>query len=114
MKTDITVFHIVYDEETQTEEYVTTYFSNVSWQGGIGASLNKGFVEANDLEIRIFHKDNADLDNQTINIGDIVTKGKIVEKIKTKSELEEAYNITSIIPHKRGSIATNHIQIGAK
>lgn len=113
MKTDITVFHLTYDEE-QNEEYVATYFSNVSWQGGIGASLNKGFIESNDVDIRIFHKDNQDLDNKKIYVGDIVARGIITKKIKTKSELEEAFNVTSIIPHKRGSIATNHIYIGAK
>ena len=113
MKTDITIFHLEYDEE-QNEKYVATYFSNVSWQGGIGASINKGFVEANDLEIRIFHKDNLDLDTKAIHIGDIVAKGKITKQIKSKGELNEVFNITTIIPHKRGSIATNHIYIGAK
>lgn len=114
MKTDISVFHLVYNEETQTDEYEVTYFYNVSWQGGIGASFNKGYIEANDLDVKIFHKDNADLDNKKVYIGDIITKGIITKKIKSKSELDEAYNVNTIIPHKRGSIATNHIHIGAK
>jgi hypothetical protein len=114
MKTDITLYHYIFDEETQTEKYEKSYFYNVSWDGGKGASINKGYTEANDITIRIFHKDNLNLKESNFSIGDFFVAGICNKEITMKSELKDTYNITTIIPRIRGSIATNHIQIGAK
>lgn len=114
MKTDITLYHYVFDEDTQTEKYEKSYFYNVSLDGGKGASINKGYTEANDITMRIFFKDNKNLDENLFSIGDFFVTGISDKDITMKSELEDTYNITTIIPRKRGSIATQHIQIGAK
>lgn len=114
MKTDVSLYHRVYDETTQTDKYEIKHLYNVSWQGGKGASIDKGYVESNDIKLRIFYKDNPGLETVTFSIGDFVIKGISTKKVNRQSELEETYNITTIIPHKRGSIVTKHIQIGAK
>jgi hypothetical protein len=110
MKTDITVYH--YD--SKNEKYEKKHFYNVSWQGGKGASIDKGYEKANDIKVRIFYKDNPKLDEKDFFIGDFIVVGISKQEIKKQSELKNTYNITSIIPHKRGSLATQHISIGAK
>lgn len=114
MKTDITVYHYVYDEKNQTDKYEIRHFYNVSWQGGKGASVNKGYEQSNDIKIRIFHKDNPELNVNMFKIGDVVVGGIVNKKISKQSELPNAYNVTTIIPHERGSLETNHIELGAK
>lgn len=114
MKTDITVYHYVYDEKNQTDKYEIKHFYNVSWQGGKGASIDKGYKEANDLKLRIFYKDNSNLNIDDFYIGDFIVQGITNKQIKKQSEIKDTYNITSKVEHKRGSIHTNHISIGAK
>jgi len=114
MKTDITLYHHVFDSKTQTDKYEIKYFYNVSWQGGKGASIDKGYIQDNDIKIRIFYKDNPELNINDFSIGDFIIQGISNKKVTKQSEIKNAYNITSKIPHIRGSIETNHISLGAK
>ena len=118
-----------------TSGYVTIYSKNLdkntglnNWkykhyiamiQGGLGASLNKGYDEANDLKIFIPKMENKikDVTKFDFEIGDIVVVGKIKENIQKESELKsitQVYNIKTIIPQNYGSEIMEHIEIGAK
>lgn len=95
---DITIYHKTLNAITRLEEYESFYYKNCWVFGGKGASINKGYANANDIEIRIPYSINEDLNIADFNIGDIIYIGKGVNSITTQSDLlGEVYNITSII-----------------
>ena len=61
MKTDITIYHKILGLGQNPDTFKITHLKNVSWQGGDGASVNKGYEKANDIKLRIFKKDNIDV-----------------------------------------------------
>ena len=106
----ITIYHKVFDENTRLEKW--TRFNYRGWFfGGKGASINKGYDNANDIEIRIPYSIN-ELELGNFSIGDIVVKGTLTTDITTQQDLEDTYNITSITNNTFGS--RPHIHIGAK
>lgn len=112
--TSITIYHMNgLDETTHLETWTRHNYENAWYFGGKGAGINKGYVDANDVEIRLPYSKN-DLDINNFAIGDIIVKGTLVDDIDTQQDLSnyEIYNITSI---KNNTFGNNpHIHIGGK
>ena len=77
--TDITIFHKNLDKNTGLYTYEKIYYKFVNWQGGIGANLNKGYEQANDVSIWIPKLENeiCDVNKFDFIVGDFICKGKI-------------------------------------
>lgn len=111
----MTLFHKKYNKKTHLDEWDRYLIENVMWQGGKGASINKGYEKANDISIFIPYDSNLELKNVPFSIGDIVVKGSIEDKITKQSDLiVDNYNITTLINNDYGSDNMKHIQVGAK
>lgn len=109
----LTIYHKEYDETTRLEKWVRFNYKNVWFFGGKGASINKGYDNANDVDVRIPYKQNQ-VDVDKIQIGDILVKGDLAKDINTQQDLNEFefYNITSINDNNFGN--NPHIHIGGK
>lgn len=105
----LTIYHKEIDGSTKLEKWTRQYYDEVWFFGGRGSSLNKGYENANDVQIRIPHPIKVDF-----NIGDILVKGRVDKDIKVQSDLKgyEVYNITSINDNNYGS--NPHVHIGGK
>lgn len=111
----MTLYHKVFDKINRLDKWERYTIENVMWQGGKGASINKGYEKANDISVFIPYSKNDNLISIPISIGDIVVKGIIEENITMQSELKvDNYNITTLINNDYGSAIMHHIQIGAK
>ena len=111
---DMTLYHKVLDTETRLEKWERYYIEKVWWYGGKGANTQKGYENANDVQIRIPYESNENLNIANFSIGDIVCKGNIEKTITSQSELNgvEFYNITAISDNIFGS--NQHIHLGGK
>jgi hypothetical protein len=109
----LTIYHKEYDETTRLEKWVRFNYKNVWFFGGKGASVNKGYDNANDVDVRIPYMTN-NIDVANIQIGDILVKGDLAKDINTQQDLNEFefYNITSINDNNFGN--NPHIHIGGK
>lgn len=108
----LTIYHKVLDENTRLERWIRYNYSKVWFFGGKGAGINKGYNNANDVDIRIpYYKE---LNIKNFAIGDIIVKGDLYKEIATQQELMnyEVYNITSINDNNFGN--SPHIHIGGK
>ena len=109
----VTIYHKRFNETTHNELW-TRYNYNQAWVfGGKGSRINKGYDNANDLDVRISYGQNADLSIANFSIGDIVIPGTLNQDITTQQDLDEYlfYNITSINDNNFGN--NPHIHIGA-
>jgi hypothetical protein len=106
----ITYYHKTLNEN-KLEQWTKTIFENVWVFGGKGSSINKGYDNANDVNVRIPMKlvENTDL----FKIGDIVAVG-IQGNITKQSDLKgiEFYNITSININDFGN--NPHVHLGGR
>ena len=107
----ITYYHKILDTNTRLEKWNKTIFSNVWVFSGKGSSINKGYENANDMNVRIpieYVKDKS-----IFSIGDIVAIGRQSD-ITEQSDLEgkEFYNVTSINVNDFGN--NPHIHLGGK
>jgi len=110
---NITIYHKDGLDVTNHFEKWTRYnYDKVWYFGGKGASINKGYDNANDVEIRIPYDTKLDINN--FSIGDIIVKGKLDFDIQTQKDLKnyDIYNITSIKDNNFGN--NPHIHIGGK
>lgn len=104
----ITIYHKGLDKQTKLETW--TPYNYTGWIfNGKNASVNKGYSNSNNIELRIPYEGNS-IDISNIAIGDIVVKGKIIKKINTQHDLQDTYNITSIKNNSFGS--EPHIHVG--
>lgn len=111
--TSLTIYHKVFNETTRLEEWRRYNYYKVWWFGGKGSSINKGYDNANDVNVRIpYLLNNINIAN--IQIGDILVKGDIATDITTQQDLVgyEVYNITSINDNDFGN--NPHLHIGGK
>lgn len=108
----VTIYHKGLDEETRFETWTKHNYRNAWFFGGKGAGINKGYQDANDVEIRIPY--NQELDINNFAIGDIIVKGIVNLDIETQEDLKDyqTYNITSINNNTFGN--NKHIHIGGK
>lgn len=105
----VTIYHKELNPEIHKEEW--NKFVYKAWHyGGKGANTNKGYENANDIDIKIPYNENK-LDINNFSIGDIIFIG-VGKDITRQSELKESYNITSIIDNTYGR--NTHIQLGGK
>lgn len=110
----LTVYHYEYDELNRVNKWIRFNYENVWWYGGKGASLNKGYDNANDVQIRIPYDKNEGLDIKNFEVGDILVQGTLNEDISTQQDLDnyEIYNITSLNNNNFGM--NPHIHLGGK
>lgn len=110
----ITIYHKTFDEWSKLEKWTRFNYKNAWVFGGKGASINKGYDNANDIEVRLPYSKNDELNIENFSIGDIIVEGTLTEDIETQQDLENylIYNITSI---KNNNFGLNqHIHIGGK
>ena len=111
VNSSLTVYHKVSDNHDY--KWVRCNYDNRWWFGGKGTSLNKGYENANDVQIRIPYDLNPKLDYNNFGIGDILVKGTIKTDITSESDIEsEYYNITSLNNNTFGN--NQHIHISGK
>ena len=111
VNSNLTVYHKVSDNHDY--KWVRYNYDNIWWFGGKGSSLNKGYDNANDVQIRIPYDLNPKLDYNNFEIGDILVKGTIKNNITSESDIEsEYYNITSLNNNTFGN--NQHIHISGK
>lgn len=109
----LTIYHKTFDDMNRIEKWIRYNYDNVWFFGGKGASVNKGYDNANDVDVRIpYNQNKVSIDN--IEIGDILIKGNLTTDISTQQDLSsyEIYNITSINDNNFGN--NPHIHIGGK
>lgn len=111
----VTIYHRDgLDVATHLEKW-TRYNYNKAWFfGGEGAGINKGYDNANDVEIRLPYNENDNLDINNFAIGDIIIQGTLTTDIETQQDLGNylVYNITSINNNNFGN--NPHIHLGGK
>lgn len=109
----LTIYHKVFDEATRLEKWIRFNYSKVWFYGGKGAGINKGYDNANNVDIRIPYDYN-DIDIANIKIGDILVKGTLDKDIIAQQDLinYDVFNITSINDNNFGN--NPHIRIGGK
>lgn len=110
----VTIYHQAgLDVATHFEKWQRFNYDNVWFFGGKGASINKGYDNANDVEIRLPYSKN-ELDINNFAIGDIIVEGSLTNNIQTQDDLQNylVYNITSIKNNNFGN--NQHIHIGGK
>lgn len=110
----LTVYHKGLDETRHIETWTRFNYDNVWFFGGKGASINKGYDNANDVNIRVWYELNENLDFSNFSIGDIIVQGELDFDITTQKNLSNylIYNITSLNNNNFGS--SQHIHIGGK
>ena len=111
----LTVYHFDgLDVATHYEKWTRYNYDKVWFFGGKGAGINKGYADANDVQVRIPYDQNYGLDIKHFAIGDILIQGRITTDITTQDDLidYDIYNITSINNNNFGS--SQHIHLGGK
>ena len=110
----LTIYHCELDQNTKLEKWTRYNYANVWFFGGKGAGVNKGYENANDVDIRISYKQNDNLDIKNFAIGDIIVQGTLDIDITTQQDLADylVYNITSINNDNFG--INQHIHLGGK
>jgi hypothetical protein len=110
----VTIYHKDYDAITRLEKWVRFNYQNAWFFGGKGASINKGYDNANDVEVRIPYNKNNNLNINDFAIGDIIVQGTINLDISKQQDLNGylIYNIKSINNNNFGN--NQHIHIGGK
>lgn len=110
---DLTVYHKVFDETERLEKWKKYYYKKVWYFGGKGSSVNRGYENANDVNVRIPYDLNKNLNIENFSIGDIIVKGKHSDITKQQDLIDyDIYNITSINDNNFGS--GKHIHLGGK
>ena len=115
VNSSLTVYHKSgLDVTTHLEKWVRHNYSNVWFFGGKGAGINKGYDNANDVEVRIPYDQNNGLNIDDFAIGDILVQGTIETDIETQQDLDGylVYNIKSINNNNFGN--NQHIHLGGK
>lgn len=110
VNSDLTVYHKV--ENNHDYKWETHYYEKIWWFGGKGASLNKGYENANDVQIRIPYELNPKLDYNDFGIGDILVQGRHGDITSEEDITSEYYNITSLNNNVFGN--NKHIHVGGK
>ena len=110
----LTIYHKSINYTTHLEEWTRYNYSNVWFFGGKGAGINKGYDNANDVQIRIPYNKNSGLNINNFSIGDIIVQGTLDLNITTQQDLSnyQVYNITSINNNNFGH--NQHIHLGGK
>lgn len=109
----LTIYHKTINYETRLEEWTRFNYDKVWLFGGKGAGIDKGYDNANDIQVRIpYDKNSVDIKN--FSIGDIIVGEELELDIITQDDLldYDIYNITSIKDNNFGN--SPHIHLGGK
>lgn len=111
---ELTLYHKGYDDKKRIEVWTRYNYNKVWWFGGKGTSTNKGYENANDLQVRISYEYYDNLNINNFEIGDILVKGNLDLDIEEQQDLSEyeVYNITAINNNTFG--ANPHIHLSGK
>lgn len=114
VNSSLTVYHKGFNATTKLETWVRHNYDNVWFFGGKGAGINKGYDNANDVEVRIPYGQNSGLNINDFAIGDILVQGTLNFNIETQEDLASylIYNIQSISNNNFGN--NQHIHLGGK
>lgn len=109
----LTIYHKTFDEESRLEKWTRYNYDKVWFFGGKGAGINKGYDNANNVDVRIPYDINT-INIENIKIGDILVKGTLTQDITTQQDLSnyDVFNITSINNNTFGN--NPHVRIGGK
>jgi len=109
----LTIYHKVFDTDTKLDKWVRYNYSKAWIFGGKGASINKGYDNANNIDVRLSYQQN-DIDINNFAIGDIIVPCTLDLNIETQQDLKDyqIYNITSITNNTFGT--NPHLHIGGK
>lgn len=111
VNSSLTVYHKV--ENNHDYKWVRYNYDKIWWFGGKGSSTNKGYDNANDVQIRIPYDLNLDLDYNNFGIGDILIQGTLESDITSEEDIQgEYYNITSLNNNTFGN--NKHIHVSGK
>lgn len=108
----LTIYHKSFDDNLRLEKWIRYNYQEAWFFGGKGAVENKGYDQANNVQVRIPYSQNSGLDIEDFSIGDIIVKGTLSTDINTQQDLDgyDIYNITSL---KNNDFGNNpHIHIG--
>ena len=111
----ITIYHMSgLNETTHLEKWTRYNYNKVWFFGGKGAGINKGYDNANDVQVRIPYNQNSGLNINDFAVGDIIVEGTLNTDIETQEDLSnyQIYNITSINNNNFGN--NQHIHLGGK
>jgi hypothetical protein len=111
----VTIYHMSgLDVVTHYEKWVRYNYDNAWFFGGRGAGLNKGYADANDVDVRIPYDKNSELDINNFSIGDMIVQGELTDDIETQEDLKGniVYYIKSINNNNFG--INQHIHLGGK
>jgi len=109
----VTIYHKGFDTTTKLETWTRYNYDKVWFFGGKGAGINKGYDNANDVQVRIPYNQNT-VDINDFAIGDIIVQGTLNQDIQTQEDLSNylIYNITSINNNNFGN--SQHIHLGGR
>ncbi len=110
----LTVYHKGFDYENHKETWTRYNYEKIWWFGGKESSTNKGYENANDVQIRIPYDLNNNLSIVNFEIGDILVQGTLDIDIDRQQDLSDylVYNITAINNNIFGN--NQHIHISGK
>ena len=111
----VTIYHMSgRDKITNLEVWTRYNYDNAWFFGGKGAGINKGYTDANNVEVRIPYEQNANVSISNFKIGDIIVKGELKTNITKQQDLKgyDIYNVTSITNNDFGN--NQHIHLGGK
>jgi len=115
INSSVTIYHKDgLDVATHFEKWTRYNYDKVWFFGGKGAGINKGYNDANDVEVRIPYDQNSGLNINDFAVGDIIVQGTLDIDIETQEDLNNylIYNITSINNNNFGH--NQHIHLGGK
>lgn len=115
INSSVTIYHKDgLDVTTHLEKWTRHNYNKVWFFGGKGAGINKGYNDANDVEVRIPYDQNSGLNINDFAVGDIIVQGTLDIDIETQEDLNSylTYNITSINNNNFGH--NQHIHLGGK
>ena len=110
----VTIYHMSgLDVTTHLEKWTRHNYENVWFFGGKGAGIDKGYDNANDVQVRIPYDQNV-VNIDDFAIGDIIVQDTLNIDIETQEDLNNylIYNITSIKNNNFGN--SQHIHLGGK
>lgn len=110
----LTIYHKGFDYINHIETWERFNYDKVWFFGGKGASTNKGYENANDVQIRIPYDQNNNISPLNFEIGDIIVQGELDIDITRQQDLKnyQIYNITAINNNIFGN--NKHIHLSGK
>lgn len=110
----VTIYHKGFNTQTKLETWTRYNYDKAWFFGGRGAGLNKGYADANDVDVRIPYNENKELDINNFALGDMIVQGELNNDIETQEDLKGniVYYIKSINNNNFG--INQHIHLGGK